>query len=80
MTIHPRPDQEQKIQEAIQAGLVRSAEEIVDAGLESLRERQMKQPADAGSTQKSLVELFAPLRNFNLDFSRNRAIGRPVNL
>jgi hypothetical protein len=37
MTIHPRPDQETQIQEAMRAGLIRSAEDVIDAGLEHLR-------------------------------------------
>jgi hypothetical protein len=36
MTIRPRLDQKMRIQEAIEAGLVHSAEEIIDAGLEHL--------------------------------------------
>jgi hypothetical protein len=36
MTIRPRLDQKMRIQEAIEVGLVHSAEEIIDAGLEHL--------------------------------------------
>jgi hypothetical protein len=39
LTIQPRWDQEIKIQEALRAGIIRSAEDVIDAGLEHLRER-----------------------------------------
>ena len=37
MNIHPRPDQELAIQDAIRAGLIRSEVDALDIGLESLR-------------------------------------------
>ena len=83
MTINPRPDQEAKIQDAVQQGLIRNAEELLDVGLESLRDRLEKRIANKTklpARRKSLVALFAPLRGLDLDFSRNRSTGRPVDL
>jgi hypothetical protein len=42
MHIQPRPDQELKIQEALQSGLIERAEDVLDAGLEIMRERFIK--------------------------------------
>lgn len=37
-------------------------------------------PSKASASEKSLVDLFLPLRGFDLDFGRNPSAGRPVNL
>jgi hypothetical protein len=42
MNIHPRPDQERAIQEAMSAGLIGSEIDILDIGLESLRSRLIR--------------------------------------
>ena len=91
MTIHPRPDQEVKIQEAMQAGLIRSAEEVLDVGLENLHKRlpenadsKQRQPQAAPGAKrrpqgsKSLVELFteSPFKGLNLEFERDQDVGR----
>ena len=84
MTIHPRPDQERQIQEAMQSGIIHCAEDVIDAGLEHLRERAPsgKLPSDA----KNLVELFEPIRGILTDeevdtlFRRDPSPGRPVDL
>lgn len=34
MTLHLRPDQEQRIEEAIRAGLIDSFDQVIEAGLE----------------------------------------------
>jgi Arc/MetJ-type ribon-helix-helix transcriptional regulator len=39
MTIELKPEQEQTIDQAIRAGLIKSADEVVEAGLEALRDR-----------------------------------------
>jgi Arc/MetJ-type ribon-helix-helix transcriptional regulator len=40
MTIELKPEQAKAIDQAIRAGLVKSADEVVEAGLEALRERR----------------------------------------
>jgi hypothetical protein len=79
MTIHPRPDQERQIEEALRTGLIRNPEEVIDAGLEHLRERST--PPAARSPQ-SLRDVFESVRGLadGLDFSRNPSTGRPVDL
>lgn len=37
MTIHLKPEQEQVIGQAIQAGLIESADDVVEAGVETIR-------------------------------------------
>jgi hypothetical protein len=39
MTIIPRPDQSELIDKAIQAGLIKSADEVLDIAVEALRDR-----------------------------------------
>jgi Arc/MetJ-type ribon-helix-helix transcriptional regulator len=39
MTIHLSAEQEQVIEQAIQAGLIRDADDVVDVGLEMIRQR-----------------------------------------
>ncbi|MFZ0313680.1 MAG: hypothetical protein WAL85_13310 [Candidatus Korobacteraceae bacterium] len=45
MTIHVKPEQERVIGQAIEAGVIRRAEEVVDAGLEAIRQRLEQQLA-----------------------------------
>ncbi|MBV9266649.1 MAG: hypothetical protein JO061_10820 [Acidobacteriaceae bacterium] len=45
--------------------------------------KKLAEPARATGRppgRKSLVEVFAPLRGMNLDFSRNKSTSRPVDL
>ena len=39
MTIHLNPEQERVIGQAIQAGVIRDADDVVDVGLETIRQR-----------------------------------------
>jgi len=39
MTIHLKPDQEQRIAEALRSGAYQTPEEVIDRALEALRER-----------------------------------------
>jgi Arc/MetJ-type ribon-helix-helix transcriptional regulator len=41
MTIELKPEQARAIDQAIRAGLIKSADEVVEAGLEALRDRQV---------------------------------------
>jgi hypothetical protein len=45
MNIHPRPDQEARIQEAITSGLISSEIDIIDIGLEILFKQNQKESA-----------------------------------
>lgn len=78
VTIHPRPDQEIKIQHAIEAGLIESAEDLIDVGLERLHERT----ASTAHPPKSLDDVFASVRGLadDVDFSRSPSTARRVDL
>ncbi|MCX7110919.1 MAG: hypothetical protein NTX45_12490 [Proteobacteria bacterium] len=83
MIIHPRPDQEFKIHEAMRSGLIQNETELLDLGLENLQQRLLakaRQSTEKPTNKKSLVELFAPLRGLDLDFERNPSTSRPVEL
>ncbi|MGD0958604.1 MAG: hypothetical protein ABSB19_02220 [Methylomonas sp.] len=84
MNIHPRPDQEFAILEAIRAGLIASEEDALDIGLENLRARLKAQVAKENDTldikRNNLVEIFNSVRCDDLDFSRNNTSGRPIDL
>jgi len=78
VTIHPRPDQEIKIQEALGAGLIQTAEDVIDAGLERLHER----PVSDVSSRKSLKDVFVAVRGLadDVDFSRSPSAARRVDV
>ncbi len=68
----------------IQTGHFHDADELLEKALDALEE---KTPAPVSAAarrraagRKSLVEVFAPLRGMNLDFSRNKSASRPVDL
>ena len=64
------------------ATCIRSAEDVIDAGLEHLRERlQARQPA-AQAKKESLVEFFrsSPLVGLELDLERDKDTGRDIEL
>lgn len=65
----------------IQSGRFHDADELIEKAIHAL---EGKSPASiAGHLspgRKSLVEVFAPLRGMNPDFSRNKSASRPVDL
>ena len=70
MTIHPRPDQEIKIQEALQSGLINTAEDLIDAGLE--------RASSGARPPHTLKDVFDAVRGLadDVDFCRNVSIAR----
>lgn len=57
MTITPKPEQEQLIAQAIRAGLVKDAEEVLDIGVDTLRTRlETPMAADRRSERLKAVE------------------------
>jgi len=70
-----RHEVEALINERLQNGAFKDAEDVILQALRSSRPT----PPDA-QPEKDIVELFAPLRGLNLDFSRNSAGARPVDL
>ena len=55
MTIQFRPEQEHVIDQAIQAGLIGRADEVVDVGLETLRSRLEARGASGTSSRQEAV-------------------------
>jgi uncharacterized protein (DUF2267 family) len=92
MTIELKPELEQVIAQAIQAGVIHDANEALDITLETLRsrltaretlnlaERPASRKRPAG--RKSLAQLFAesPFRGLDLNFERDSDTGCPVEL
>jgi hypothetical protein len=79
-----KPELVQRVNAQIQTRHLHNADELIEQALDALDE---KSPAPASAAErrraagrKSLVEVFAPLRGMNLDFSRNQSAGRPVDL
>jgi hypothetical protein len=81
------------IRPEVQAELARQAAaygRAIEDHAATLLEEAIHLPSDVGQSvrrkrppgRKSLVELFAesPLRGLDLDFSRNKSTGRPVDL
>ena len=90
MTIELKPEDEKLIEEKIRSGAFRSVEEVIHLALLSLPTPETAIPGASPSERKrqpgkkSLVEVFAPLREMfeegEPDFSRNPSTGRPVEL
>ena len=79
MTITLRPDQEEAIRQAIDAGAISSVDEWLDAALS-----QLPHSVATPASEKTIDELFEPMRGMfaegELDLSRNRSFGRPLDL
>ncbi len=72
-----RPEVEALINERLQSGAFKDAEEVI---LQALQSSQCPPSQADAPVAKSIEELFAPLRGLNIEFSRNPSTGRPVNL
>ena len=71
------PEVEALINQRLQSGAFRDAEDVI---LQALQSSLPTTPLPGATAAKDIVELFAPLRGLNLDFGRNPATGRPVDL
>ena len=89
MTVHLKPDQEQIVGAAIRAGLIRTPDDVVEVGVETIRQRLSAteaRPSDetlpVHQRARNLVELFAesPFKGLDLDFERDRDTGRDIEL
>jgi len=75
----------QRVNAHIRTGHFHDADELLEKALDALEEKALAPTSPArerrrAAGRKSLVELFAPLQGLNLDFSRNKSTGRPVDL
>ena len=84
LEIH-KPELVRRVQAQIQSGHFNDTDELLEKALDAL-EGKTSAPASSvaerrhAAGRKSLVEVFAPLRGMNLDFSRNKSPSRPVDL
>jgi Arc/MetJ-type ribon-helix-helix transcriptional regulator len=84
LEIH-NPELVQRVQARIQSGQYQNTDELIEKALDALEEKTpMPKSAVAArrraAGRKSLVEVFAPLRGMNLDFTRNKSARRPLDL
>ncbi len=65
MTIELSPEQEQVIDRAIQAGLIRTADDVVGVGVETIQRRleERRAPANSTSAEQWLEEFHAWVRS-----------------
>lgn len=76
MTIElTKPEVEALINQRLQSGVFKDAEDVVLQALQS-----SPPPLPEAPHVKDIEELFAPLRGLNIEFSRNPSTGRPVDL
>ncbi|MBZ5728258.1 MAG: hypothetical protein LAP87_25135 [Acidobacteriia bacterium] len=80
MTIELKPEQERILQEALRQGRFHSVEEALEHAIQSIAPQESLPANRRPAGKKSLVEVFAPLRGLDLDFSRNASTGRPAEL
>jgi len=73
-----KPEVEALINERLQSGAFKDAEDVILHALQSSTSAALE--SDDVAPAKDIVELFAPLRGLDLDFSRNPSTGRPVEL
>ena len=67
----------ERVNAQLQSRHFQDVDELIEKALDE------KTPAPdrrRAAVRKSLVEVFAPLRGMNLDFSRNKSASRPVDL
>jgi len=81
MTIQiTNPEVEALIDRRLESGAFEDAEDVILQALRSFSAEELETSQSTDLPQKSIVELFAPLRGLDIDFSRNPSTGRPVDL
>ncbi len=82
MTIQLKPEHEEIIGQAIQAGLIETADDVVEVGVESIKQRLEARGKLSGPPATNLVELFAnsPFAGLDMDFERDPDTGREIEL
>ena len=73
-----RPEVEAFIIERLASGAYRDAEDVIVHALQLSAPETLRQPESPPA--KDIVELFAPLRGLDLEFSRSSSAGRPLDL
>jgi hypothetical protein len=82
MTIQIKPEQERVIGQAIEAGLIETADQAIEVGMETIRRRLDGRHEVSVAPASNLVALFAnsPFAGLNIDFEREEDPGRTVEL
>jgi hypothetical protein len=82
MTIQIKPEQERVIGQAIKAGLIETADQAVEMGVETIRQRLEGCHNTSMAPADNLAALFAssPFAGLNMDFERDEDFGRPIEL
>ncbi len=82
MTIQIKPEQEPVIGLAIAAGLIETADEAVEVGVESIRQRLEGRRKKSAAPAGNLAALFtgSPFARLNMDFERDEDSGRAIEL
>ncbi len=83
MTIQiTKPEVEALINQRLQSGAFKDAEDVILQALQCLRPKARATPPDAAHPDRSLREVFEAVRGLadDVDFSRNPSTGRPVDL
>ena len=82
MRITPKPEQEEIISQAIQAGLIRNPEEALEIAVHTLQDRLQETLRKRPPGRKSLPRLFAesPWKGLDLEIERDPDPGRPIDL
>ena len=82
MTIQIKPEQERVIGRAIEAGLIETADQAVEVGVESIRQRLEGRRKMRVAPAGNLAALFAnsPFAGLNIDFKRDEDPGRAIEL
>lgn len=93
MTVLLKPEQAAVVGEAIRVGIIETPDDVVNVGVEAIRQRLGAQSATASSPSvadtapvhvraKNLVELFAesPFKGLDLQFERDQDTGRDIEL
>ena len=83
MTIQiTKPEVEQLINQRLQTGGFKDAEDVVFQALQSSSPNAASTPRTEAAEAKNMFELFAPLRGLNIDFEADRSNdrGRDIDL
>jgi hypothetical protein len=82
VTIQIKPEQERVIGRAIEAGLIETADQAVELGVKTIRQRLEGHREMSAAPAGNLVALFAnsPFAGLNIDFERDEDPGRAIEL
>jgi hypothetical protein len=80
MTIKIKPEQERIIGQAIRAGLIEDADQAVELGMQTIRERLKGPHQELAAPADNLPALFAnsPFAGLDMDFERDQDAGRTL--